>query len=92
MNILEQHKDLILNGSITNATIRIGRFGVVGTVFDNPITLPISHVNKIGSRSSKKNYGVMIVLSNMKIDSIFSPISQNQFEVGNSVVDIISLT
>ena len=92
MNILEQHKDLILNGSITNATIRIGRFGVVGTVFGNPITIPISHVQKIGSRSSKKNYGVMIVLSNMEIDSIFSPISQNQFEVGNSVVDIISLT
>lgn len=92
MNILEQHKDSILDGSITNATIRIGRFGVVGTVFDNPITVPISHVQKIGSCSVNKNYGVMIVLSNMEIDSIFSAITHNQFEAGNSVVDIISLT
>ncbi len=91
MNILEQYKDSILDGSISNATIRIGRFGVVGAVFDKSITVPISHFQKIGRRKSKE-YGVMVVLSNLEIDSIHSSISQNQFEVGNTVIEILSLT
>ena len=91
MNILESNKDLILNGSINSATIRVGRFGVVGIVYDTPKTVPISHFQKIGGRT-KKQYGVMIVVSNVEIDSIYSAISDKEFENGNSVVEIISLT
>lgn len=90
MNLLDQQKDLILNGSILNATIRVGRFGDNAIIFDNPITVPISHVQKIGQRGSKK-YGVMVVISNIEIDSIHSSISDTQYESGNTVIDIIAL-